>query len=144
MKKITCLVSFIYFLLTGCASTIQSYSGKTLPLEESGVLTCEEYLKINAIDGDTSKVIASGGGLWFRDCVVSLTPGEHTITFQYITGGTVSFSTGDVTLKVNIEKGNIYRIKYTLDGSRWHPWIEKLKGDELREQRIRVLSKLNE
>lgn len=142
MKFKISLISIMFVLLAGCASSIKSYSGKTLSLAESGILTCEGYLRINAIDGDTSKVIASGGGLWFRDCVVSLTPGEHTVTFQYSTGGTVSMSTGNVTHKINVEKGNIYRIKYTLEGSKWKPWIEKLKGAELNEQRVRVMSKL--
>lgn len=136
------LISIAFILFTGCASSIKSYSGKTLPLSESGIITCEGNLRINAIDGDTSKVIASGGGLWFRDCAISLTPGEHSITFQYSSGGTVSMSTGNVTHKINVEKGNIYRIKYTLEGSKWNPWIEKLKDAELNEQRIRVMSKL--
>ena len=138
------LISLVFILLTGCASTINTYEGKRLPLSESGVLTCEGYLSIKAIDGNTNHHIASGGGLWFRDCAVSLAPGKHTVTFRYITGGTVSFSTGYVTHEVNIEKGNIYRIKYTFEGKTWKPWIAKLKGDELKEQRKRVMEKFAE
>ncbi len=136
------VVYVLFFLLSGCVTTLKTYEGKTLSQAESGILTCEPYLRINAIDGDRSKAISSAGGLWFRDCVVSLAPGKHTVTFRYVTGGTVSFSTNNVTHEVNIEKGKIYRIKYTMEGRRWKPWIEELKGDELEKQRKRVTAEL--
>jgi len=136
------LVVALLFLLSGCATSIKTYSGKALSLEESAVLTCEPFLSIRGIDGDESKVIASGGGLWFRDCVVSMTPGKHTVRVRYVTGGTVSFSTGFVTLSFDAEKGHIYRIKYDLDGTRWSPRIERLTGEELKTQRKRVIAEL--
>jgi len=136
------LMVALLFLLSGCATSIKTYQGKTLSLEESAILTCEPFLSIRGIDGDENQVIASGGGLWFRDCVVSLTPGKHSVRVRYVTGGTVSFSTGFVTLNFNGEKGNIYRIKYDIDGTRWSPRIEKLTGEELATQRKRVKAEL--
>ena len=140
----TAVILFFAVLLTGCASTLKTYSGKTLSLDESGVLTCDHFLRIHAVDGNPELKISSGGGLWFRDCAVSLTPGPHTVTFQYYTGGTVSFSTGSVTRSFNVEKGNIYRIKNAFEGKLWKPYIEKLQGEELQEQRIRVKEKFAE
>ncbi len=138
------LISVVIILLTGCASTLKTYQGKMLSQDETGILTCDQFLTINAVDGDKSYHIASAGGLWFRDCVVSLAPGKHTVTFRYSTGGTVSFSTGNVTHEVNVEKGKIYRINNYFEGSLWKPRIEELKGDELKEQRKRVTEKLTE
>jgi len=138
------VVSILAIILTSCASTLKTYSGKVLSLEESGVLTCDHYLRVHAIDGNSKLNIASGGGLWFRDCAVSLKPGDHTVTFQYYTGGTVSVSTGRVTRAFNVEKNNIYRIKYTFEGSLWKPYIAKLEGEELKEQRVRVKEKFAE
>lgn len=137
-------LSTAFILLTGCASTLKSYPGKMLSMEEAGILTCDHFLTINAIDGNTNYHIASAGGLWFRDCVVSLTPGKHTITFRYSTGGTVNIYTGNVTHMVNVEKGKIYRIKNEFEGPIWKPVIVELTGGELEEQRRRVREKLTE
>ena len=136
------LIAALLLLLTGCATKLNTYPGKTLSQAESGILTCEPQLRLSHIDGNAHYAISSAGGRWFRECVVSLTPGKRPVTFRYLTGGTVSFSTGYVTHDVNIEKGHIYRIKYKFDGSLWKPWIEQLKGDELKEQRKRVTAEL--
>jgi hypothetical protein len=143
MKFKLSLVATILVLLSGCGGTLKTYPGGMLSQNESGVLTCEPYLGISAIDGDTSMTAASGGGLWFRDCIISLKPGKHSVTFRYYTGGTVSFSTGYVTREFTVEKGKIYRIKYELEGTRWRPWIEQLKGEELDKQRKRISAELN-
>jgi S1-C subfamily serine protease len=139
----TCLISVVFIILSGCTpAVLNTYQGNTLSMAESGILTCEPAIQIHSIDGNTNYRAASAGGLWYRDCIISLAPGKHTVTFQYYFGGTVTFTTSSVTREVNIEKGQIYRIKYTIKDRRWKPWIEKLQGDELAEQRIRVAAKL--
>ena len=137
------IIVIMLALISACGGTLKTYQGDVLTQAESGILTCKPYLSISAIDGDTNLTAASGGGLWFRDCIISLKPGKHTVTFRYYTGGTVSFSTGYVTREFTVEKGNIYRIKYEMDGTRWQPWIEQLKGEELEKQRKRISSEMN-
>lgn len=146
MKKIlgTGVLCSVLLLITACATSIKTYEGNTLSLEESAILTCEPFLSIRGIDGNPELVIASGGGLWFRDCVVSLTPGKHSVRVRYVTGGTVSISTDFIILEHDYEKGKIYRVKYTTKGGLWHPWIEELKGEELATQRQRVINELAE
>jgi len=138
------LFFIVITLLSGCASTLKSYPGKMLSQAESGVLTCDHNLEVKSIDGNESYRAASAGGLWFRDCAISMTPGKHTVTFRYYSGGTVSISTGYVTHEINVEKGQIYRIKYASEGRKWKPWIEQLKGEELEEQRRRIAVKFME
>ena len=143
MKFKRAIIVIMLALISACGGTLKTYQGDVLAQAESGILTCEPYLSISAIDDDTNLTAASGGGLWFRDCIISLKPGKHTVTFRYYTGGTVSFSTGYVTREFTVEKGNIYRIKYELEGTRWRPWIEQLKGEELDKQRKRISSEMS-
>lgn len=124
-------------LLSGCASSyIKAYPEKLLPLSEAGTVTCESAIQVTAVDGNKDYRLYSGGGLYYQDCIISLKPGPHTITFKYyISSSVMTVQTRDVTHKVDIEKGQIYRIKYEQDGNKWRPWIEKLEGEELEKQR---------
>ncbi|MDH5217188.1 MAG: hypothetical protein OEX19_05815 [Gammaproteobacteria bacterium] len=132
--------------LTGCASTfLKAYPGKLQPLSETGVVTCEKELMITAVDGKLEQKIFTGGALTFMDCTISLLPGEHAISFYYLHRGSYLItSTREVTHKLNVEKGQIYRIKYTMNNQLWKPWIEKLEGDELERVRKDVMSRLKD
>lgn len=140
--KAILILSMLY--LSGCASSlIKAYPEKLLPLSEVGTVTCDSAIQVTAVDGNRDYRLYSGGGLYYQDCIISLKPGLHTITFRYYFSSSVStVQTNEVTHKVNIEKGKIYRIKYEKDRYKWKPWIEELKGDELEKQRKDLLIRI--
>lgn len=133
------LLSLGFFLLSGCSTvSLNAYSGSTLPMSESAVLTCMRAIEINAIDDNTNFTLYSRGGIWYKDCIISLEPGPHSILLRYDTGGGANLSTENVTLKFKVEKGNIYRIKYSIKNLKWSPRVVKLTGNELAKQRNRI------
>jgi hypothetical protein len=135
LAKLSYLISFLF--LSGCAaSVIQAYPGKALPLSEVAVVTCDSAIRVLSVDGNNNYRLYSGGGLYYQDCVISLLPGTHTINYQYYLSSNVMTTYSPVqSAKIDVAKGQIYRIKYTLNHSGWHTWIEKLQGKELEDQR---------
>jgi len=138
------LLTAACLVLAGCGSTfIKKYPGKLLPISEVGTVTCESAIQVTAIDGDRNYRLYSGGGLYYQDCTISLMPGQHSITYKYYMSSSVmTTQTNEVTHTVNIEKGKLYRIKYTSEGRRWRPWIEELTGEELKKQRENLLLRI--
>ena len=130
------LISLLLVFVYGCANSfIQTYPGKLLPLSETGTVTCESSIQVVSVDGNSAYRLYSGGGLYYSDCIISLKPGKHTITYKYyFSTSTMITQTRPLTHKINVEKGAIYRIKYKMEGGLWKPWIEKLKGKELEKQ----------
>jgi len=87
------------------------------PAGETAVLKCGENLRILSIDGDKTKALSAGGGLWFRSCDILIDSGSHTVivqyAFNYSTGTmTVKSTTDEIPISFTAEPGGVYQLKY--------------------------------
>lgn len=96
-----------------------------LPIEDVGLITTDGLIKIRSVDGkpmaDYRRFKTSGlysGGRY----QLHLLPGVHVLTMGFHDdrgGGTISWSTSDVTKTVTIGKGQVIHLALSRDGKSW-------------------------
>lgn len=101
------------------------YEGAILPIEDVGLITTDGLIKIRSVDGkpmaDYRQFRTSGlysGGRY----QLHLLPGVHVLTMGFHDdrgGGTISWSTSDVTKTVTIGKGQVIHLALSRDGKSW-------------------------
>jgi hypothetical protein len=91
---------------------------------------------VDGVDGNKNHTLYAGGGLYFRDCEISVLPGKHTFDVcfdaSYSTGTmTVTNRCGkDIPVTIDAQAGQIFRIKYESKFGKWRPWIEDVTVGE--------------
>jgi hypothetical protein len=130
------------FFLAGCASynytdappslgmmyskyAYIGYDGDLLGIEDVGVVTTDGLIKVKSVDGKSISALRSyktsgiySGGRF----QLHLLPGVHTLVLTFSDnrgGGTISWSTSDVTKSISINKGQIIHFWLSQTGRTW-------------------------
>lgn len=137
MRRILITTIATMLLVSGCATKIKTYEGPEKLMQDIALIKCNPYVQVNGVDGNKSHRVSAGGGLWYRDCEISVLPGPHTFDVCF----DESYSTGtmnvtrrcgqDIPVQIDAQAGRIYRIKYESKSGRWKPWIEDVTEEEL-------------
>jgi hypothetical protein len=135
------IVATVLYSLPACvamdARKVDWRSDPQKPTSETALLKCWPDLRILSIDGDKTKALSVGGGLWFRACDILIDSGPHTVIVQYAssfsTGTmTVSRTTGEIPVSFTAEPSGVYQLKYQQEktgafSSDIRPYVEPVK-----------------
>jgi len=137
MIKISVLLIAFLILLSGCsAKQVKTYDGPEKPLQEIALVKCAPSIIVNRVDGNKELNAYAGSGLWYRDCEISVLPGQHIFDVCFRS----TYSTGYITVtnrckkdfpvKLDAQAGKTYRITYERKWSKWRAWAENITKGE--------------
>lgn len=101
------------------------YEGELKPIEEVGIVTTDGLVKIRGVDGvsvDSLKEYKTSGLYSGGRVQLHLLSGTHTLILGYHDdrgGGSISWSTSNVTKTITIAKGQVIHLMAASTGNKW-------------------------
>jgi len=101
------------------------YDGELKPIEEVGVVTTDGLVKIREVDGysiDAMQEYKTSGLYSGGRVQLHLLSGVHTLILGYHDdrgGGSVSWSTSNITKTITIAKGQVIHLRGGINGRTW-------------------------
>jgi hypothetical protein len=140
--KLISIISIAQFLLIGCASynytdappslgmmyskyAYIGYEGELRPIEDVGIITTDGLVKVKSVDGysvDSLNVFKTSGLYSGGRVQLHLLSGVHTLILGYHDdrgGGSISWSTSNITKKITIAKGQVIHLVGGSTGNNW-------------------------
>ena len=135
-------IAFALLVLTACASYTYTdapptlgvlyskyaylgYDGQLQPIEDVGIVTTDGLIEIKMIDGRSAssyRVFKTSGFYYGGRYQLHLLPGIHTLTLGFHDdrgGGTISWSTKDITKTIAIAPGQVIHLFVSTSGRTW-------------------------